>query len=213
MTSDVKQITPEREKAEKEMLEAIKYGTVDDVKKALKKVKAGEALMTNPAENTPLHLAAYNGEPEKLEVMLKSLKNEEKAEAVNKTNKFGWTPLTDALYPIQPIESYKKEARKSGVSEEKIAECERWYNNRFNNLSKTVLLLLGSGANPFPSNSANRNGNDGPAERLGLRDIVDLGVKACGEGSFEAKALKKAENEITIAQCRWHLFGFAKQYQ
>lgn len=192
------------------MINAIKYGSLQDVQAALKKVKAND-ILENKSDNTSLHIAAFNGEPEKLEILLKSLNQDEKAAAINKPNKFGWTPLTNALYPIQPIEDYKKEALKNGVPEAEIKNYEEWYYKRFENMSKTVRVLLVNGANPFPSNDANRLGENG-SEQLGLRDIVRENIKAFGENSFEAKCVKKAEERIIITQHQWHLLGFAKQH-
>jgi len=193
--------------SEQENKEKMKYaiinGTNEDVEKALKKVRADEILETE-TNNSALHMAAYNGEPEKLAILLKSLK-QEKVIAVNTPNKNGFTPLMDALYPVQTMDSYAKEHT---PEETKIRE--QWYKRRFENLPKTVKVLLDNGANPSPQNRANRSGADSPnKEQLSLNDLIEIGKEECNDKTVR-KALDNAKKQLEFKKLQWKLLGAEK---
>ena len=95
--------------------------------------------------NTPVHLAAYNKWPDKLQVLLASLKDEpgrlkKVLEAINVNDV---TPLFEAIWVGRPPHVFEKETK---PSREVLLKYTENFNKCMENMPQTVRILLEAGA-------------------------------------------------------------------
>ena len=176
---------------------AVIYGTLDDVKEALKTEKANQPGTVEQHLNTPIHLAAYNCFPEKLEVLLLSLCREERIKVLNQPNLHGFTPLMDALYPMEMRGSYEQHHSR--------AETEKYclnYERRFSNMPKTIQMMFDYGANPNTPSKGKLYGSNSPKpgqHPLSLMELIEMQM-LCDENSLEYKTMGRCKEVIQTKQ-------------
>lgn len=176
---------------------AVINGTLEDVKEALKTEKANQQGTLEQHLNTPIHLAAYNCFPEKLEILLLSLNREERIKVLNQPNLYGFTPLMDALYPMEQRGSYEQHHSR----EETEKYCSN-YERRFNNMPKTIQRLLDDGANPNTPSKGKLYGSDEPKlgqHPLNLMELIEIQMQ-CDENSLEYKTMSHCKEIIQAKQ-------------
>ena len=171
---------------------AVIYGTLDDVKEALKKEKADTPGTKKQHYNTPIHLAAYNCFTDKLEVLLNSLSREQQIKVLNQPNLYGFTPFMEPFYPKE----FRGQYEEHHTREETEKYCSD-YERRYNNMENTVQLMLERGANPNHPSRGKLYGDSEPKtgqHPLSLDELIELRIDSTHK--FETEKVQSCKNKI-----------------
>ena len=111
--------------------------------------------------NTLIHLAAYNKWPDKLKILLDSLRKdpERLKRALEAINNSGVTPLFEAIWVGRPPYDFEK----TKPSEQDLIAFKEAFYTRMKNMPKTVQILLNAGANIANPQKGYPGGKEGPA--------------------------------------------------
>lgn len=130
----------------------LRDGTASQLRNMLASGARADFPYPEMGNNTPVHLAAFNKVPDKLQLLLNSLRkdSERLKTALEATNDNGVTPLFEAVWVGRPPYAYAKE---ENPTPEQLERYKDMFYLNMENMPRTVKVLLDAGAN---ANSAQK---------------------------------------------------------
>ena len=135
-----------KQQLNQEKLKEVLYtGTLRQLKSILTQGAMPDFPYPELADNTPIHLAAYNKWPDKLQILLDSLRKDPKRlkKALEAKNNNGITPLFEAAFVGRPPYDFAE----TKTSEKDFLDFQEAFRIRMENMPKTIQVLLNTGAN------------------------------------------------------------------
>jgi len=124
----------------------LRDGTASQLRDILASGAKADLPYPEMGNNTPIHLAAFNKVPDKLQLLLNSLRKdpERLKTALEATNDNGVTPLFEAVWVGRPPYAYAKE---ENPTPEQLERYKDMFYLNMENMPRTVKVLLDAGAN------------------------------------------------------------------
>lgn len=178
---------------------AVISGTTDDLKQALSTGEPANHIYSEKVDrSTPIHWAAYNKFNDKLELLCQSLSSSQRRQALNLPNMYNVTPLFEAVWVGPNPDIADKNPHLKQIEKHKWREN---YNNRLENMPKTVEILLKYGANPFDTTKARYWGNtQDDRKALDFYEFISFQQQSFAPNSVEYKALAQCQEKINQAR-------------
>ena len=173
---------------------ALFEGNLDQMKDLLERgASADFPYHQTNGGNTPLHLAAYNKWPDRLKILLDSLKDDPQRlkKALESTNENGITPLFEAVSVGRPPYDFAK----TNPPADEMIEFKKNFYQRMENMPSIVELLLQYGAD---SNSQQKGFPGGIKRKISY--TVKGWLTEQLKGQKDPKVKKALEDSLKLIQ-------------